>query len=238
MLRVSTRSLLLALALLAASCGARAEDGTADTGLSETGDGTIQTTPEPEPTGPVVRARITGSVIESGDEWAVCPGGHRPCLVTAVDLSDQERVQLTARVSQGRLFDVEFEDLPPGVGDRFPLPNECPDKTAKSVAIDEAIYAYEVANPETVAVRYAAGQSSVTHLGVVGDAEPHEQALTDLGLINGVCVVGGFPIGVGALSHAQDRLSTFLQERAVLDWGSAGDAFEGHVSLEVPRIER
>ena len=77
------------------------------------------------------------------------------------------------------------------------------------------------------------------HLGVVGEAGAHQDALAELGIGDAVCVVGGFSSTEAELAGVSQEVGGMLQSFAADDesfgWGS--DVFAGVVAVDMHRVD-
>jgi hypothetical protein len=102
---------------------------------------------------------------------------------------------------------------------------------------------YTATVPDTFAITWVSPAGEV-HLGVVGEAAPHEQALADLGLADRVCVVGGFLRSEADLADVSRGVSEIIQRHMEAagdrsedyNGGWSGNAFTGAVELDLYRV--
>lgn len=92
--------------------------------------------------------------------------------------------------------------------------------------------------PEQYAIRWISPRQ-IVHLGVVGDAEPHRQALDELGIGDSVCVVGDFERSDGELARIQDEVVVALQNQEGVDmWGASRSPELGAVSVDLSHADK
>jgi hypothetical protein len=204
---------------------------------------------------------LTGPI--SGNR--ICPGDVRPCIVLDGDLAvdDQDPDPTEAYRVVGSLADgvltVEYIERRPGSLDW--ITDRCPDEGKKTeseflaeFALDpetmmeesgatgedelggdtDVLGLYQLEIADVYAVRWISPRQ-VIHLGVVGDAEPHRQALETQGLGDFVCVVGGFKRSDAELEAIQSEIPSLVEEWPAADgwWGASRDPERGAVAVDL-----
>ncbi len=232
-MRFPLRALLgLYLAVLATGCGSAPSvgDGSAASGPAATGR------EAPSAGGRGLSVRVTGVVAEG----VLCPGGQRPCFTLdgEVDADDAGLARVVGELAGGVLRVTAQEPLPdlePDFGDRC-------DGIAgggDDVALREQVTAFTQSIPEDWVTTWISPRR-VVHVGVVGDAEAHDGALSERGLAGKVCLVGGLPRSDAELTEAQEALSAVMQRWAEEDGitiGSGRDDLNGKVTVDVHVID-
>ncbi len=97
-----------------------------------------------------------------------------------------------------------------------------------------SVYIHSI--PEQYAIRWISPRQ-IVHLGVVGDAEPHRQALDDLGIGDSVCVVGDFKRADGELARIQDDVVAALQGYGLDMWGASRNPELGAVTVDLSHAD-
>ena len=250
---------LIALVLLAGACGdgSTVGDGAQNGDVEDTDDAEND---EALPSGSGLQVELVGVV--SGD--TLCPGDTRPCVTLDGDLTidgdalpADEPVRVTGLLDGGIMQVADIEALP---GPLDWIVDRCDDKRSESeflaessvsaeqmmedlgLAEDEipdadALGVYQVTIPEVYAVRWLSPRQ-VIHLGVVGDAEPHREALEELGIGEYICVVGGFKQSDIDLEQLQSEVVDYLQTLNLEGgWGAGRDADKGAISVDVYKVD-
>ena len=247
--------LLLVAAVLATACASVADPGsnTVEANGATSSDEGVAAVPDGA-NGLVVdlRGSVEGSMI--------CPGGTQPCVVLDQELDIQDlgvqgaalvRVEFadgTATVLHSEAIESplsNFTDhcentLPEADFDRLA---ELP-QADQEAAEEDGTYAYDLLAqyqltvPDAFATRWVSGSRRV-HFGVVGDGEPHREALAELGIGEAVCVVDGFAASEATLAEVQEELGDLLVGFASSDdgFGWSADAFAGAVVADLHRVD-
>lgn len=233
------------LALAATACGDSSDGG---------GDGIVA---DGVADGEGLRVQLSGTV----DGTTLCPGNTRPCVTLDGDLSldgnpvpPSEPVRVIGTLADGVLT-VESVESVPSILDW--LADHCDDKKTESEFLDVAATSpeesgveeggeledydqlglYQLSIPDSYAMRWLSPRQ-VIHLGVVGDPEPHREALDELGIGEFVCVVGGFERTDAELATIQDEVVELLESWPDAgNWGAGRDAHLGAVSVDLHRAD-
>ncbi len=254
-----TRSLVLAAVLLLSACGGGSDDdgtvtevvGADDDVASSSGDG--------------LRVTLTGVV--NGDTLCPGNTRPCATLDGDVSIDGQpapadEPVRVTGTLRDGVLA---VDDVEPVTDILDWLADHCVDdgkrtesaflaaeslsmeEMAEAVGTDDEEVLGELGNdplglyigsiPDVYAIRWISPRQ-IVHLGVVGDPEPHRQALDEMGVGDYVCVVGDFKRSDAELARIQDEVVTALQGRDGLDsWGAGRSPELGAVTVDLPQAD-
>ncbi|MEM8903470.1 MAG: hypothetical protein AAGF02_07205 [Actinomycetota bacterium] len=230
--------MLAGLALALVACGGDGEettvvDGTGPPASAPVPSGSVDDVPE----GEGLAVRLRGVV----DGERVCPGGARPCVPVEgdVEVDGDGQVVLVGRLLDGRLVLDRQEPIPP-----FPWrrPDDC---EAAPSSREHGTHDSAFDQWQRRTVEYATSWISPTgtlHVGVVGDAAPHEAAFDELGIGDEICVVGGFARSDVELREVVDvGLPVFrrlAEESGNGSMSASADAFLGAVVVELLRVDR
>lgn len=231
--------LALGLAVLTAGCGSAPSVGD---GPDSGGEGSAASAPAVTGSdatsdgAQVLTVRVTGLVAEG----ALCPGGQRPCFTLdgEVEPDDAGAAQVVGELSDGVLRVTAQEpvpDLEPDFGDR------CDGMTGggDDFALREQVDAFTKSIPDVWVTTWISPRQ-IVHVGVVGDTEPYEEALSERGLAGKVCLVGGLPLSDAELTEVQNAVSAVMQrwaEEGETSMSSSRDDLNGKVMIDIHKVD-
>ncbi|MEM7337482.1 MAG: hypothetical protein AAF467_02475 [Actinomycetota bacterium] len=223
--QVLWRLAILAVMLVAASCGRTTDDAS----------NTIEA-------GPVVAdgeglaVRIAG-VVEGE---LLCPGGRRPCVPFdgAIEPDADGAAWVSGRIVDGVLTIDDQQPLPSDVPVRD-YANRCADDDIGEPPPGEMLEElYEgLAERPPGFVDLWDSEDGVLHLGISGDPAEAELFLDGLGIADQVCIVTGFPHPDADLESVQREVGELAINAGYENFGSSRDGWEGTVSIDLPRFD-
>ncbi len=184
---------------------------------------------------------VTGVV----DGTTICPAGHRPCLplageaASALEVNADGLAKVRGRLVDGSLLVDEQVEIFDRMGEI--RRNHCDGIGERSPeSVFTALDAYGRSNPDTFGMVWASN-SGTAHLGVVGSAAPHEEAVAALNLDGAVCVVGGMTASSAELQRIQGEipLAAWTDRGGAGGGGSSGgDEFIGAVVVNLFQVDQ
>ena len=246
-----------AVILLMSTCGqSTVEAGDeVDAGTTSQPDPATGSDPEPEPGpgpddvdvggGDGLQVTLTGIVSDT----TLCPGNVQPCVTLNGDLTVDGRplaaetpYRISGSLADGVLGVGSIEKIPDSLDW---IADHCDEITARTEPQPEPepgesdpIIDYQLSIPEAFAVRWISPRR-IMHMGVVGEAEPHQRALDELGVGDRICVVGGFPRSDIELERVQNDVTNFINREwpEVGNWSSHREHHLGAVQVNLHQAD-